>query len=413
MRFLATFAIFLFACETTIEKCHCSVAASDALPIQFWPLELESYNTKEKCGVHDVCFCQEFHCDDEIVIQFDDDSGDDHVLQFLDEDGELLYQEDFSQDGDIYTASVIPSDISPDICDSDVVLYISKWASIISDLNGSTDGWSNAGESFNTWDFPISFSVNFVSSPDDSDIANKDIDIQQGQNIRMTFSFGASTAGMDPISMDISVEFKNGGSIIHSFSYNTTTEDIIEEIEFFVASSDIDQISIHTENVGTETNTTMQIYTVKVDYSAPSYRSDCVKIRSSGKCSTLIEYSNNRNFAGLFYEQQSPDAVFYARVPAIFFEEREVEEDESMELPNSVLTLNSQTKTQRLLTTANMPHYMHRKLLLILQHQSVIIDGRQWVKEAPYEKQEGDRRWPLRKAQCWLTDKGSVQRNVL
>jgi hypothetical protein len=50
------------------------VVISNALPVKFWTDPALSFNNKEVCGVEPVCWCQPFECDDEISIQFTDES---------------------------------------------------------------------------------------------------------------------------------------------------------------------------------------------------------------------------------------------------------------------------------------------------------------------------------------------------
>lgn len=142
-------------------------------------------------------------------------------------------------------------------------------------------------------------------------------------------------------------------------------------------------------------------------------RSDCLDLASSHEGSILIRYSNPRNYAGLVYGNTSPDESFYLRVPAMFYHEREVTEEEQIVLTDQIVQQNNMTKTQRLLSTDSLPDYFHKKLQLVLKHQTIDILDRYWVKEEPYDLQESDRRNPLQKAKLWLTDKDSIQRNVL
>lgn len=142
-------------------------------------------------------------------------------------------------------------------------------------------------------------------------------------------------------------------------------------------------------------------------------QSDCLDIKSAHTETILIEYSNQRNFAGLIYENDSPDTTFKVRVPCRFFHETEPEEDEAMELTSSVLTTSAQVKTQRLLEVKHVPYYFHKKLRRVLKHQTVTIGSIEWKKEEQYKENEGNKRWPLKSATCLLTEKNSVVRNVL
>jgi hypothetical protein len=141
-------------------------------------------------------------------------------------------------------------------------------------------------------------------------------------------------------------------------------------------------------------------------------KSDCIDIGTHLN-TILATYYNHRNFAGLIYEDASPEFEFNIRIPAIFYHQRFPEEDETMELSSSLVSLNSDIKRQRLLDVDYVPYYFHEKLKLILKHQFVTIYNKEWVKQEAYEITEGDRRWPIKKAKCWISEKEFVHRNVL
>jgi len=141
-------------------------------------------------------------------------------------------------------------------------------------------------------------------------------------------------------------------------------------------------------------------------------KSDCIDIADHDN-TILITYSNHRNFAGLVYQNASPEFEFYLRVPAIFYHQRFPEEDEVIELSSSLVALTGELKRTRLMDTDYMPYYMHEKIKLVLKHQFVSIYNKEWVKEAAYELSDTDRRWPVTKAKCWITEKEFVHRNVL
>lgn len=142
-------------------------------------------------------------------------------------------------------------------------------------------------------------------------------------------------------------------------------------------------------------------------------KTDCLYITQNQEDTILLTYSNHRNFAGLVYESVSPENEFYIRIPAIFFHQRFPEEDETMELSTSLVTLNGTLRKQRLLDVDYVPYYFHEKLKLILKHQILEVFNRQWVKQEGYEIVEGERRWPVKKAKCWLSEKDFVHRNIL
>lgn len=249
---------------------------SDALPVQFWLSDCDTYNEKEPEGVHRKCFCHPWQCTDNIDLQFTDDQDKEYSLDIVDSEDSILFTDSFTQDGNTYSYSFTPQALS--ICNKEIQLKI------------------------------------------------------------------------------------------------------------------IDDTSPESEVA----------------------KSDCLDIRTTQRVTQLITYGNvNRNFAGLVYVDASPDIEFQIRIPAIFFHSQPAMEQKGIDLTSKSINTYSQFKNKRLLETDYMPDYMHKKVMQVLMHHYVLIDGREWVAQDPYEIVEADRRWPLRKAKVLLTDKNSIIRNIL
>jgi hypothetical protein len=60
-----------------------------------------------------------------------------------------------------------------------------------------------------------------------------------------------------------------------------------------------------------------------------------------------------------------------------------------------------------------LPYYMHQKIQLILMHDNVVINGKNWTYNEAYELVEGERRWPVKKGKVYLNQADFVQRNVI
>lgn len=144
-------------------------------------------------------------------------------------------------------------------------------------------------------------------------------------------------------------------------------------------------------------------------------KSDCLSIKETQKGTLLLTASNARNYAGIVNNNGSPELTFYLRIPAVFNEERFPEEEEPLQLSNNrIISLNSQVKAQKLLETDQMPFYMHRKMKLFLKNQFLSIEDKNYIQEEPYEEVENsNKRWPMRRYTCWLTEKEYVIRNIL
>lgn len=142
-------------------------------------------------------------------------------------------------------------------------------------------------------------------------------------------------------------------------------------------------------------------------------KTDCIDIKENHAGTQLIKYTQERNYAGLIYQNNSPNIDFYFRVSAVFFRQRFPKTQESMNLSQGVLNLNSTIKIQRLFGTDYLPAYEHKKLNLILSHQYVEIDNQTWVAEEEYELVETNRMRLVQKGQIWLTESDFLARNVI
>lgn len=160
-------------------------------------------------------------------------------------------------------------------------------------------------------------------------------------------------------------------------------------------------------------NRKVQVKVYSVTTNAEVGKTDCIHIKENHSCTELIRYTQERNYAGLIYQNNSPNIEFYFRIPAVFFKPRFVKQQESMNLSQSVLNLNSTIKTQRELSTDYLPGYIHRKMNFILSHQYVEIDNQTWVHEEEYEMLDTNRMRKIYKARTWLTESDTLVRNVI
>lgn len=416
-------SLFLSCQETTQpEYSQCfSMTFSDAQPVQFWLADCATYNEKEVCGVYASCFCQPFQCDDEIKVQFQDDSNDTFILQVLDDSENILFQDYFTQINDIQSYSLTPSETSPDLCDTKIQLRIAIEPTIQEwEFPVSMQGWQNesAGSAW-AWNSAYSGSVKTTITGDRSQRLFIDgLSLTPNTNYRVYFNFYIDSEGEG---LNIAVRARD--SLSNTLVSTTIIENLASggyyegylEISSVLA-EDVYRIEVQgfDDNMGvTPSLYLLNVTIVNTDSYTVVAKSDCLDIKSEHDCSKLITYSNHRNFAGLNFETSSPDESFYLRVPCVFFHERFPEEDEVMKLTSQIVTLNGTLEAQRLMETDYMPYYMHRKLKLVLKMTSVEIDGQNWVKSEAYEIQEGNKRFPRKMAKVYLNEADYVQRNVL
>jgi len=64
-----------------------SINISNAIPIQFWPLGVPTYNEKPEPGVDHACYFKKWNAEDEIALQFYDTSDFNYQLEILDKAG--------------------------------------------------------------------------------------------------------------------------------------------------------------------------------------------------------------------------------------------------------------------------------------------------------------------------------------
>lgn len=100
---------------------------SDALPVQFWPSTISTYNETEPEGVFYKCFCHPWQSDDLIVIQVDFGIIDAILLKIYDDEDGLLQTIALTNTiGTVYTTTFAPSTYN--ILDEQIRLKIFRGA---------------------------------------------------------------------------------------------------------------------------------------------------------------------------------------------------------------------------------------------------------------------------------------------
>jgi hypothetical protein len=279
-------------------------------------------------------------------------------------------------------------------------------------------GWNFTGTE-NHLEWPDRrLTVNFFSNAETNE-AYKLITIPSGAFVEYALNHFIDKDAVTTAQVNFTVEFRNGDEVVQQLTQvvtmGTGTSEVTGSLSGdFVATGAIDRVVLIANNVGSTEIVDFGMDSISISSSVLMAKSDCVDIKEDHKETTLITYSNNRPFASLNSSVGTPDHAFNLRIPAVFFKERFPEESEVIELSNSrSIQQNAQVKAQRFLNVGPMPFYMHRKAKLALTFQTVTIDRQDWVKEEAYEVAETKRTHPLSKAQCWLTEKDTIYRNVL
>lgn len=376
---------------------------SNAIPVQFWLNGVETFNEKNICGVEPVCFCQPFNCTDEIRIQFTDTSANSYELQVLDPDGNELYSIPFDDiSSNTWQLSFIPSNYG--ICDENIQFKIITSSSLL-----SLSSWTNFG-SGTAWTTGSNPSVALASEASSRQLRSA---FTSAQGASYTFSYNIDCT--DPLGFAIvTVTFRDSSSNIVAFSQITMDESQETGSFTLTPSAAGTYIAISVANGVTGGTNTIDIdsltFTSSSDYTHA--QSDCLDIKTSHDCTILLQYTNADDFNNIVYET-SPTSEYSLRIPAQFWKEDNPMEQEDSELSNGVIKTRRQTITQkRYLEIGFMPAYMHFKTQLALMHDTVTIDGDQWKRRDAYES-ESIRRYPLKRANVWLTLYNSIDDNIL
>jgi hypothetical protein len=421
---LGIFALSMFlTCqeETSSGFRQCGrMTISDALPVQFWLSECDTFNEHEAGGVHHVCWCQPWNCEDLITLQFQDEAGQTFTLLAYDEEGLLVMFKSIPEiQSGVYQISFTPND--EEICDELIKLQVvndTAYSIIAPSL------WTDDPNAVSPFDTKNSTQfIEAVTSTTGQNGAYQAAVVPVGATVTIPLTITISGTWVSGAGIDISMYLgdSSGGVVSEQLSPATTfTANGTYNIEITLRGLTQTSARIYlllTEFVTSGTaNVTITMPVGYVFYAPDSsivLKSDCLDVAESHDETIFIEYSNHRNYAGLIYANDSPDTTFGIRVPCRFVHEVEPEEDEAMELTSSIITTSAQVKTQRLLEVKHGPYYWHKKLRRVLKHQTLTIFDKQWKKEEKYEVIEGKGTWPLKAATCLLTEKTSVVRNVL
>lgn len=440
MKKLIIFALSLSACCGITEiPDPCSVTYSDAQPVQFWPANCDTFNEEEVDGVFGKCFCQPFECDDEMQVQLTDTDDNDYFLTISDEDGNELEQLVFTQtaiDGtpDIpgvtsaITLPALSSGVNIAGPDTDWTTGSNPNVTLIGFGSQQSDIWANSYSFITGYSYIFTPNIDFVGDANTFFSKIVFVLLDASNNILIENTFDCPTLS-GTYTTPISFTAPSGAV---KYGFRSQASSTLSLSKTFTV--DINSITAtQTTPLTPGTPATKWRYDLSFIWSALGIcdqkvqlliyfnstpdvlvlKSDCIHIKESWKETVLINYYNQRNFAGLIDPASSPNIDFNLRVPAVFSQERFPKESEVMDLSNSrSIQLFSQLKSQKLLETGPMPFYMHKKLNLVLQHQFVTIKTKSWVFDS-YDLQESNKRWPLRRALAWLTEKDFVVRNVL
>lgn len=396
---------------------------SDALPVQFWLTGCATFNEHFAPGVHHKCYCAPWECDDEIKIQFKDDPSQNFSLEVYDIEEQLLATFPFDEVlVGVYEFDLNLAEDSPDVCDQLIKLKIKRNQGLQGITLPALNTWSSvlidAGDV--AWTIAASPNVTlpgngpFPPNSQKSEILFVDYAFIPGVTYNITFNRTRTHHSGSSNPRTSTLMILDSSNNVQFFENHGDDPGVNSTLISFIATSDCTRIGFkHNSGSNVTINADSVTGQRTVGDAETVAHTDCLDIRQNHEQSILLTYSNHRNFAGLVYDNSSPEVEFNIRIPAIFYHQRFPEEDEVMELSNELVTLNGTVRKQRLLDIDYIPYYFHEKLKLILKHQLLTVFNKQWVKQEVYEITEGNRQGPLKKAKCWISEKDFVHRNVL
>jgi hypothetical protein len=409
--------------------CLVSLEISHASPIEFWLTGQESFNNKEECSIYPVCFCQTINPSDTLRLDIRDSTDGTNYLVIYRDDGSIWKNYTFSATGfdhHQYLLIVGESGDWDDVEDRKLIFKISNTsiAAIIAPTS-----WSNSaglGSAFTKSATQFTASTSGIGGTTFAAKESLSL-IPSGTRVifNLTILGGGSWSGFvtvkfwngDPDSGGIGVGTQSFTGLVSGITYNETVDLTLTGNATYVSISTNLPNTGSAENIAITVIFSQPIQVIYVSDSAVLAFSDCVEITDNQDfiCTKLISYSNSTDIAGLGFPSWSPPAIYYLRIPAVFFEEQYPQEQEDLELStDEIITLWSKMEAKKLLDIGFMPFYMHKKVQLILMMDYISIDGIEYRKRDPYTISEGgSKRHALRRAQVLLSEKDFITRNLL
>jgi hypothetical protein len=375
---------------------------SSALPIQFWSVDEETFNETEVCGINNVCFCQPWQCDDTIVLQFT--LAGNYNVGFVDPSGAFIGgYVNFAESDDVQTASFTFEE--EQICDQKVQMIIFEDLGYVLEAPSL---WADGLTPFNS-----KTATQFLASLNNNNTrsATQILIVPGGTVIKIPYSI--TTTNNTASTVRVTMSAGSGFSSVDIVD-NTTVTGFFEFTT--VVTSSVLTISANRLS-SIQPDVVITIVPDQVLYVDPGdifYKSDCLDVRTSHDCTKLITYSNESDFAGIVYDNVTPQLQFNLRVPAMLFRAIRPQEQRVHALSNDEwIRLWSKMEKKMKLELGFMPDYMHEKIQLILMHDNIEIDSLSWKQRDPYEPVEGNKRNPLFMANVLLTDKDFIKRNLI
>lgn len=413
--YLAIFAL-LVGFDATGKFSIASVQVSPANPVQFWPVDCQTFNQKYVCGIFHRCWDSPWQCDDEITNQFyevftgNSGQGNLNLESFQNNPGSGA---DWITGSNPSVQLLVPGTSDWLYLDFDFIAGLSY--TITTDL----DSTLVVAGGFLAAILDSSFNILESSSTDLAGGGNKTNVLSfiaqsntkiafRSSGLESTVDVNSSVVDLVPDEYTLQILDENGNEIdqleLSITVIDGTYETVVAYSNTFIPSD----LNICDDRIS------LKLLKLTGSPDDEILLSDPLDIKTEQPCTNLIEYWHNRNYAGLIYDGLSPSITFKIRIKSVFYDEELPQEDFVMELPQGVEKTGSVLTSQRLMKIHKVPEYQHKKLVLVFSHQFVLIDSSYWTKAEKYEKTaKSNERQPMRNAQILLTQRDFLVRSNL
>jgi len=411
------FLLLLTGCVYhNLENDDC-MTQSESLPLQWYLDGVPSFNTRNVPGIENRCYFRPWRCDVPIVDQFYDANARSYAMRAIDSKGNQIFEKFY------HTSNLVDS--------------LQDWIDIGSDPDSN---WSDIGT-----DEPY---VDLPSGAAASDRIKGNVALEADKTYRFFFRFGGTVA-----TLNVYVRFRLSGSITTPIPVTIAGFNGVDDVTGYfdyTPDSDVDDVAIYADKVSgaagrftlksfTMYETNRQNANVIYDLSfVPEDEGLCKKLVkfeiwdlseddeapvpvrvaytdlinfSSNVAVNVFEYSSTKNYDKLIYDlpvgQEVP--VFKICIESVFFHDREITEEVSVDLTTEVVGTATRITTQKLLAIQPAPDEIHRKIQKVLSHGLIgkLYDQtwlKYWIKQEKYEKGIDDQHAGLKVASIYLTE---------
>jgi hypothetical protein len=421
MRYFILVVLLTSCYHENVEPKYCikMVRISDANPVQFWINNIPTFNEKPEAGVDHACFYQPWNCEDTLQTQV-----------IADEESIIKMSVRDEQDEEIESLDLLPYVSRPTVyhneylldavCNQKIKLRLTatEFEDIFtnSGFTGGGTGWSQGATGID-WSFVGNKArVNLTGGTNSSKALGQAYAGSPGQyRLKINATLSEDLPSQTSVVQQVQLNFNTGGingTTVHTYNFgelrslnvgNIYTIDI-NTVQTIPLAFDFISLSVGQSGGGNPACRVEVDFVIAQSPSITIFNSDYLDIRDNHADTRLISVTNGIDYAGLAYEDITPEPQFSLRLKSKFYVPRFPEENESEpDGGGNVDKLSSEVKTQRLLEVDPLPPYMLYKVKLHLQHNTIYVENQAWIKEEPLDQEQVGDQNPFFKSNTYLT----------